>query len=371
MSIANKKMNHSKKTAAKQGHKEGEVAKHPKHHPEKGAAVEATASMPFAESDPGLDAEAAAIGAAPLTPAEQVSATEALARIKARALALAPTEVIVTYRLNPAICIRNVRIAKAELSPFRGRVTEMTPWLDLAHYDGIEDTSLALAAAAADADKVSSDGELTRQLGIARGYRGRLLPVLHGLAVNGQVPMKDYADIAAGTGPRDAAQDCIDLAATFRKYAGTIGGRHPVSEADLDGAAAVGTWLLQNLGTRGARALRPVQNGVVDLRNRVATLLLHDYEDLSIVAHCFLRERYLELVPPLGSRILGRRTQPEPTPAPTPVPAPAPAPAPVGATPPPAPVVSPPTPAPVPVPAPAPAAAPTPNPAPPAPTPAS
>src|SRR5205823_6565065 len=130
------------------------------------------------------------------------------------------------------------------LARFRSEMAAALPLLDLTHYDGLEDTALALVAAANDAEKVSSDGEMQKSIVKARELRGRLLPVLHGLAVNGHVPMNVYLDIAAGTGTRDVAKDCVDLPTAFRKYAAALAGKHPVSDADLAASEAVGTWLL-------------------------------------------------------------------------------------------------------------------------------
>jgi hypothetical protein len=351
-----KKQHHETNGKAKPGPKKhAAAATHTKHHREHEPEAKAAPSLAHDVADPGVSDEAlTGAAAAALTPEEQITATEALARIRPRALALAPSEVILPYRLVPALAVRNIQIAKASLAPFRDQIPEVLPTIDLERYDGIEDTVLALTAAAADADKVSSDGEIVRQLQLARTYRARLLPVLHALAVTGVVPMKAYADIAAGTGPRDTAQDCVDLPAAFRKYASAIRGKHPVTEADLDATAAIGTWLIQHLGTRGARALKPATNDAVDLRNRIATLLVRGYEELSIVAHFFLRDAYLDAAPPLRSRLLGRRASAEPAPAPPPAPAPAPAPTTGGAQP--APIVSAPAPAPA-----APLAAPTPS----------
>ncbi len=365
----NKNEHHETSAKAKPAAKKhAERAAHAKHHPERGYEAEPARSSADGATDPARSEDDAldVTATAALTPEEQISATEALARITPRALALALGEVILPYRLVPAIAVRNVRIAKAIVLPFRGQIAKVMPTMAVEHLDSIEDTVLALTAAAADADKVSSDGEIVRQLQLARTYRARLLPALHALAASGLVPMKTYADIAAGTGPRDTAQDCIDLPAAFRKYADAVHGKHPVSEADLDASAAVGTWLIQNLGTRGARAFKPVTNDIVDRRNRVATLLIRDYEQLSIVAHFFLGDAYVDVVPPLRSRLLGRRTPVEPTPAPSPspTPAPTPAPAPVDGPTPPAPVVSPPAPAPAPAPSPTPAPGPAPAPAP-------
>ncbi|HVY49855.1 MAG TPA: hypothetical protein VHB21_28365, partial [Minicystis sp.] len=258
------------------------------------------------------------------TPEEEATATQALAHVKPRAMALHAEEIL-AYRAVPAVANANVRKAKSLLARFRSEIPAALPRIDLDAYDRLEDTALALVAAASDADKVSRDGETQRQIALARGYRARLLPALRALAVNGHVPMKAYDDIAAGSGTRDVANDCVDLAVAFRKYAERIAGKHPITDADVAASEAAGTWLLRNLGTRGVRAPKGGPADAVDLRNRVATLLMRDYDQARIVAHCFLGPRYAEVVPPLMSRFLPRRAdaagpaEPPDTPAPSPL----------------------------------------------------
>ena len=88
--------------------------------------------------------------------------------------------------------------------------------------------------------------------------------------------MKVYEDIAAGSGMRDIAQDCMTSPAAFRKYAATLAGKHPVRDEDLAASDAVGTWLLQNLGTKGgkhakARRARPSTSATASRRCSSAT----------------------------------------------------------------------------------------------------
>jgi hypothetical protein len=246
------------------------------------------------------------------TAAQQLTATEALARIKPRAMALQPQE-IRRYRTVPELAMSNVRRMKAALARFRGEMVEALPKLDLTRFDALEVTALALVTAANDADKVANDGEVQEQLAKAQALRGRILPVLHALAVNGHVPMKVYEDIAAGSGTRDVANDCVDLPAAFRNQGGALVGKHPLRDEDLAACEEVGSWLLRNLGTKGARPLRSAPHEAVDLRNRVATLLVNDYAMASVIAHYFLGDGYVAVVPPLRSRAVSRRA---PGPAP-------------------------------------------------------
>lgn len=243
---------------------------------------------------------------AALVPAEQVTATEALARVKPRAMALQPEEVR-PYRTVPELAMSNVRRMKAALARFRGEMAEALPKLDLTRFDTLDVMALALVTAAHDADKVANDGEVSEQLAKAHALRGRILPVLHGLAVNGHVPMKVYEDIAAGSGTRDLANNCVDLPAAFRTHRGAIAGKHPIRDEDLAACDAVGTWLVRNLGTKGARPLRSAPHEAVDLRNRVATLLVNDYAMASVIAHYFLGDGYAVVAPPLRSRSVPRR----------------------------------------------------------------
>jgi hypothetical protein len=280
-----------------------------------------------AEGDPELETVA-------LSPAEQITATQALERVRPRAMGLRAGEVGL-YRVIPAIAIVNVRLIHAAVAPHRSLIPKVLPFVDVDRYDGLEDTALGLIAAANIASKVvgklTTDGEFHANLGRARELRGRLLPFLQGLAMSGHVPMKVYTDIFAGRGARDAAQDCVDLAVAFRQYASAIAGKHPISDADINASEAVGTWLLRNLKVRGAHTMKAAVGPEVELRNRIATILTRDYEDASIIAHYFLREGYLKVAPPIRSRLMRRTSVPTTTPTPAPAPSPNPTPAPTAA----------------------------------------
>lgn len=135
----------------------------------------------------------------------------------------------------------------------------------------------------------------------------------------------------------------MDIAVAFRTHAAELEGKHPIPAADLDAAEAVGTWLLRNLKPRGVRPMKGAPADAIDLRNCVATLVVRDYEQGTMVAHWFLGASYLEVAPPLLSRFVPRKatpvegpTPPATPPAPVAPPAPAPAapPAPVVAAPP-------------------------------------
>ncbi len=298
-------------------------------HPAEEIVAEPTAELRSALSlDDGVAPEGGAeLETVALSPADQATATQALERVRPRAMALRPAEVV-RYAVIPAVAIVNVRLIRAALASHRADIPLKLPFLDVDNLDGLEDTALGLIAAANIASKVmstASNGEFFKNLAQARELRGRLLPFLQGLAMSKHVPMKVYSDIAAGRGTRDMAQDCVDLAVAFREHALAIAGKHPISDADIDASEVVGTWLLRNLKTRGAHTMKGAIAPEIDLRNRIATILTRDYEDATIVAHYFLREAYLDVAPPLRSR-LARRAVAPPTPAPSPTPVAAPAP---------------------------------------------
>jgi hypothetical protein len=241
-----------------------------------------------------------------LTDAERVTATEALERITPRGDGLADHEVIRPFRIVPALAMRNVRNAKVALAPFRPRMAAAMPEIDLDRFDRLEETALAVVQATVNASRVGNDGEVLRRLEEARRLRRTLLAALHALALADLVPMKTYTDILAGSGSRDVAEDCVALPEAFYANAAIIDGKHPVSEAELAACAAAGAWLTLNLGTRGGRRLKRVVRQI-DLRDRVATLLIRDYDDAGVLARYFLRESYDEAVRPLRSHHQPRR----------------------------------------------------------------
>lgn len=166
-----------------------------------------------------------------------------------------------------------------------------------------------------------SSGALQGKLERARTLRGVLLSSSESLSAAGLIPAAEVQKIKAGTGPLDAASDCVALAALFKKYAAQIKGKHPVTKDQLEEAAQVGTDLLLVLKPSSAKRA-PSSNGgnqAVQDRDRLWTLLVQGHEELwRAGAYLFGPALVDQKVPPLQARQGVRKSTKKPQDNPTP-----------------------------------------------------
>ncbi|MDI3287474.1 hypothetical protein [Polyangium sp. 15x6] len=215
-----------------------------------------------------------------------------------------PVDAILPYRLDPDLALVNVKTCMKVVHDHQAAIPTHLPKIDLASLLALPELALAAKYAALAAEQEApSESQVQAKLSLARDLRGKLLSVAKGLAENGLVPQAEVDAIAAGRGVRDRAEDCVSLASLFRKHAAAINGKHPVTVAQIDEAAEVGSWLVATL--RPADAPPKLSTGptqAVDLRNRFATLLVRAHARLQVVAHYFHEDDWEERAPALNSR---------------------------------------------------------------------
>ncbi|MDI1451068.1 hypothetical protein [Polyangium sp. 6x1] len=220
-----------------------------------------------------------------------------------------PAADILPYRLDPDLALVNVTTGMKVVHDHQAVIAAHLPKIDLASLLALPELALATKYAALAAEQEAPSESLVQaKLSIARDLRGKLLSVAKGLAENGIVPQAEVDTIAAGRGLRDRAEDCVSLASLFRKHAAAVSGKHPLTTAQIDDAAEVGSWLVANL--RPADAPPKPSTGpthAVEIRNRFATLLARAHARLQVVAHYFHEDDWEERVPALGSRRVKRQ----------------------------------------------------------------
>lgn len=225
------------------------------------------------------------------------------------------------YRLGPDLVLANIKSAERYVAARRDEIQEHFPKIDIAHFDGLGRLALGLKFAAMAAEGIGpSESEVSAVLAEARGLRGKLLPALASLAASGLVPQETYERIARGRGTRDVAEDCVAAAQVFRDGGAALDGKHPVTAEQIERAALVGSWLLQQLRPAEARAEKAPKPEAVEIRNQMATLLSERYAKLQAVAHYFEGDAWLEAVPPLMTRPAPRREAAKAPEAPEPPP---------------------------------------------------
>jgi hypothetical protein len=234
-----------------------------------------------------------------------------------------PAERVLPYRIDPDLAIINVNKAVAVVDQVRARMAEHLPAVAVTDCEGLPSLALAVKASALAAEHVVS--EVTARAMITEGWtlRATLLPVVAGLAATGVIPREAHENIMRGNGTRDMAEDCVTLSHVFRDYQDQVAGKHAADPAVITRAETVGSWLLQNLRKKHAPPYA-ARSAEIDIRDRMATLLVERYSTLRAVAYYFYRENFSSHVPLLMSRHLARKReleqpaphQPQPAPQP-------------------------------------------------------
>jgi hypothetical protein len=240
----------------------------------------------------------------------QAEAAHVYATYLPLAQAIAPEDII-PYRIDASLAVVNVRQAMPVLVAKKDLLAEHLPKVDAALLLALPDIALAMEYAALKADQALPPDSLMRQK-LAEGWqlRGLLLGAARMLAAAGLVKQEEVDQIAEGRGQRDMAQDCIALADLFRKHESSIAGKHPIDSSQIEDAAAVGTWLMANLRTTNAlpeKSSAPAPE--VDIRDRVGTLLVQQFQVLEKVVHYFYGKNWESLIPSLQSRVVKREAQ--------------------------------------------------------------
>lgn len=129
------------------------------------------------------------------------------------------------------------------------------------------------------------------------------------LAAAGLVPRREVEKIQEGRGTIDAAQDCVDLAAFFRKHAAAVRGKTAVTAAQIAEAATVGTELLKVLRKKTAKrdtSPKGPLKEAIDVRDRMATLLTVRHETARRAGYWLWGDALDRNVPALQARATPR-----------------------------------------------------------------
>ncbi|MDI1478673.1 hypothetical protein [Polyangium sp. y55x31] len=215
---------------------------------------------------------------------------------------------ILPFRLDLDLALANVTTGMRVASAHEHDIPIHLPQIDLAALFALPELAVATKFAALRAEQ-ETPGEslLQAKLSTAARLRAQLLSSAKALASNGTIPQAEVDAIIAGRGARDRAEDCMSLADLFRRHAQAITGKHPVTPAQIDEAAEIGAFLVTHLKPSDAPKAAPAAPTLaVDIRNRLATLLVREHARLQAVAHYFHPDDWEELAPPLGARTVKR-----------------------------------------------------------------
>jgi hypothetical protein len=219
-----------------------------------------------------------------------------------------PAEDVLPYRIDPDLAIINVKSAMAVVEAHRTEMATHLPEISLAELDALPSLALAVKMAALLAEQ-AAPAAVSPSAMIAEGWtlRAQLMPVVAALAAIGAIPQHVYDSIAEGKGTRDMAEDCVAISQVFPTYAAEIAGKHGADPAVVARAEVVGSWLLENLRTKHAPRPAGTSGAEVDVRDRMATLLVESYKKLRMVAYYFHQDAFGAHAPPLMSRHVLRK----------------------------------------------------------------
>lgn len=220
-----------------------------------------------------------------------------------------PADAVLPFRLDLDLALINVTTCMKFIVAHAEDIPIHLPKVDLPALLALPELAVATKFAALRAEQEAPGESVVKEkVSMAADLRGKLLSAARALAEQGLVPEPEVSVIAAGRGARDCAEDCIALSDLFRRHAQALLGKHPVTVAQINEAAEIGAFLITHLRPANAPKGAPVPPApAVDIRNRLATLLVQQHALLQAIAHYFRPDDWEELAPPLGARSVKRQ----------------------------------------------------------------
>ena len=195
----------------------------------------------------------------------------------AQALAAAA---VVPLRGDASVVYANVQAGVGRVLAQESAITSQLPDEDLSVFTALPSVALGMVYAALQARGGSTRNDaLQADLAEAHTLRRVLLASAEALSHAGVLPAAKVAQIRAGRGPLDTAQDLVALAALFKASAKAVAGKTPVTAAQIARAAALGSQLQSELRPRGAPR-KSETSPASDVRDRFHTLVVQGYDRL-------------------------------------------------------------------------------------------
>jgi hypothetical protein len=251
-----------------------------------------------------------AVQATDLVP-EVTGSEEEYERYLPVAQALAEGDVL-SYRLDPSLAYHNVAAGVEALIAMETRIREELPKVRFEEIKELPAVTIGLCFAAS---QVDGQGGVTLELRapLRRAYELRevMLAAARALALAGLLPKAAVENIVKGRGGIDAAQDCVDLAALFRKHAAAVRGKTAVTAAMITEAATVGTLLLKGLRSKNVKrdySPKGDRKVAIEARDRLATVVAKRHELARRIAYWLWGDEMDRHVPALQARVAAKRS---------------------------------------------------------------
>lgn len=234
---------------------------------------------------------------------------------------------VVTFTGNAQVTLQNARAGVAAVMAERARIEAdpAAPEVDFVMLSTTARVAEALVFAAnAASNAVAERSETNALMSEVYELRDELLANAVALVKSKVIKGKDADTVAAiqkGKGAIDAAQDCIALAALFRRVARDIEGMSPVTPERVQRAAKAGSDALLALAPEGVVVERAAPDPVAkaaEMRDRMAALLARYYAYVGRVAGWLWGFELGDHVPALRSRAVSGSVVEAPEPQPPP-----------------------------------------------------
>ena len=214
------------------------------------------------------------------------------------------------YRADPQLAYQNVKRGVGNVLAELARIKHELPTADIESVRTLPQVTQGLLFSALQVNRdAGSPGTIEGLLAKAHPVRRKLLKAAEALAESGVIPDADVAPIRPGRGKVDTANDCVALAAVFRKHEKKIAGKTAITAADIAEADEVGSklqTLLKPKGTPADNRLAPALATAVETRNRFWTLVEQRHEQMWRIGAWLWGHAVDEHVPPLQSRTVTR-----------------------------------------------------------------
>jgi hypothetical protein len=224
----------------------------------------------------------------------------------APAAMLVAAQDVVPMRADLQLALQNVQVGVASVIAEKMRLDKLSE-TDVGELSSLVRLVLATIFADTQVDRSAPPSQLQNLLARCAALRALLLKTAESLAEAGLLARSAVETIRAGHGKLDSARDCIALAALYAKNASSLRGKHPLTAAQINEAAEVGTELLKLLKTGRSRRTPTTGVPAVDMRDRLWTLVLRRNDALwRAGAYLFGRDQVDTKVPTLQASRGGR-----------------------------------------------------------------
>jgi hypothetical protein len=231
-----------------------------------------------------------------------------------------PAAEVRPMRADVSLAIANAARGIEAVLAHADEVRAGLPKIQIPDVEAVRDLASAVAFAAGQVARFAPPpSDLKDLLARAQKLRALLLGSADVLVTAGILPAAPVQKIHEGHGAIDAAGDCVALAALFQKNAAAVRGKVAFTTADVQAAAELGSRLLAVLRPRSA-GKKPAAKDLAaasEARDRLWTLFEHNWESFIWRAGAWIHGRAVDAhVPPLQSRVVGKRAPKVVPPAP-------------------------------------------------------